>query len=256
MTAQTIADQGLVQAWPEPPRRVILMISPCRSGSTVLLRPFGYSGIPSFFQPIKNALRWRLEGREKPWLPPREDVVFLKETFGPFLAEETAFDPLAELCASGVDPTRLHLVLLQRDPGAVWSSWCEYWEGRTSKALFERAFAACGAVCRTAERLGIPVETCDFDACLADPKGRLGQLFQALDLRFDPSVVAGWDQRPGFGAQGSGIHMPEEPPAFVTRGVHNRAIEAQGIEAIATAQGRIRPISGGDFCALAGVAPG
>lgn len=68
-----------------------------------MLRVFGYDGFAAFYQPIRNALRWRLLGAHRPWQPPCvASPIFIKETFGPFHSAEVSFDPLAQLIGAGV----------------------------------------------------------------------------------------------------------------------------------------------------------
>jgi len=76
-----------IQIDPDKVSPIILSVSPCRSGSTVLLRVFGSSGIQAHYQPIKNTLRWLVQAQEFQWTLPYipNQKIFIKETLGPFL---------------------------------------------------------------------------------------------------------------------------------------------------------------------------
>ncbi len=43
--------------WPE----IVLVVAPCRSFSTALLRAMGLAGTPGIYQPLKTELRWEEE---------------------------------------------------------------------------------------------------------------------------------------------------------------------------------------------------
>lgn len=212
--------------WPP----VTLAVSPCRSGSTVLLRLMGYAGIQSFFQPIKNALRWRLQGMERPWVVPHDvGPIFLKETFGPFLNEEVSFDPVADLLAAGLPADRLQVLIIRRNPCDVWSSWCTYWRDRTTIDLLAASYRACERTFETAQGVGIRVFGCEYDALMANGRTQFQRLFDRLGYAFSPDLLSGWDRHPAYGAPGSCIVHPEEPDAFVTPGVHDQALASSGV---------------------------
>ncbi|NOR51464.1 MAG: hypothetical protein GQ470_02490, partial [Gammaproteobacteria bacterium] len=118
--------------------RIILSISPCRSGSTVILRAFGALGVESHLQPLKNLLRWRSLGKRHCWQP-RDNalkLIYIKETLGPFTEAETRFDPLSLLLATGISAERVSLLVLGRLPLETWASWRLWWPERTSIELF------------------------------------------------------------------------------------------------------------------------
>ena len=114
--------------------RIILSISPCRSGSTVILRAFGALGIESHLQPLKNLLRWRTLGKKHCWQP-RDDAlkpIYIKETLGPFTEAEARFDPLSLLLDAGISAERVTLLVLGRLPLESWASWQMWWPERTN----------------------------------------------------------------------------------------------------------------------------
>ena len=226
------ANLPLVSSWQTLPDRVLLLVCPCRSGSTILLRAFGHAGLPAYFQPIKNARRWQYEGHDRPWYPPdvaHDQAIFLKETFGPFHREETSYDPLAELLGSNLPAERIALVVLLRDPAAVWASWRHYWEGRTSPDVFAQAWAAPQRCVETASAAGVPSYAMLYEDLCQHPQAELSALFARMGRVFPLDALEDWDRKPGFGAAGSGVFMPDEPEAFLTPQAHEPMIRATGI---------------------------
>src|SRR5947209_13766937 len=72
---------------------VVCIVSPCRCGSTALLRATGCAGYRSYFQPLKRLIRKLLLGQNAGWeLPYTTDPIVIKEAFGPFLLAEAGFD--------------------------------------------------------------------------------------------------------------------------------------------------------------------
>lgn len=155
--------------------------------------------------------------------------MFMKETFGPFHFEETSYDPLAELLASNVPAERIALVVLLRDPAAVWASWCYYWEGRTSPEVFARAWDACQRCVETASSSGVPAYAMYYDDLCQRPLSELAALFAVMGREFPLEALEDWDIKPGFGAEGSGVILPNEPEAFLTPQAHEPVIRATGI---------------------------
>jgi len=205
----------------------MLMISPCRSGSTVMLRVFGYGGAAAYFQPIKNALRWGHLGENRPWIPPNDGgPVFIKETFGPFHRFETAFDPVQELIISGLAPDRLRLVVLLRDPGMVWVSWRTVWPQSARMELLAQSYRACLSCVATARQSGIPVVQLKYEASARDPGQTLSPLFSEMGLGQAEKALRDWPIRPAFGAAGSGVFLPKEPADYITQGAHDLVIQA------------------------------
>lgn len=214
----------------------MLLVCPCRSGSTIMLRAFGHAGVPAFFQPIKNALRWGLQGEWRPWEMPSDvdlQTVFVKETFGPYHPEETSFDPLSCLLDAGLPADRIILVVLLRDPAAVWSSWQTYWRGQTSPELFAAAWRACLRCVTTARAHGVRVQSLRHETLSTDPLHEMTALFEMLHLNFPPEALECWGEKPGFGVIGSGVFLPDEPEVFITPGVHDPVIAARSIHPVA-----------------------
>ena len=219
-------DAGLVRLVGAQPERVVLMVSPCRSGSTAMLRVFGYSGYTAVFQPIKNALRWQNLETSAPWEMPAVRSVFIKETFGPYHQFEVLFDPVQVLLEAGVDPARLRLVVLLREPADVWASWQAVWGGLARISMLEQAYAACEAAVASARVAGVGLDTLSFEACCADPRREVGRLFDAMGQTLTDHAVAHWDALPRFAQDGSGVVIPQEPERYVVPHAHAAAVQS------------------------------
>lgn len=199
--------------------RVILCISPCRSGSTALMRIFAAMGIESHFQEIKNTLRWLMQGENYHWTLPLKSnqVLFLKETFGPYTELECSFNPLEVLIRAGLRLDQLHLIVLGRDPLQVWTSWNNLWGNKNNSnvELFIMAYHNAEQIRLQAQQQGV-LSTCFIYDTLkpASVEDVFRKLFLRLNLSYSPSSIKNWKKLPPFAAPGSNIIFPEEPPPF------------------------------------------
>lgn len=202
---------------------IILSVSPCRSGTTVLLRVFGAAGVLAFFQPLKNVLRWWLQGKQVRWQVPRRagERVYVKETLGPYTEAEAGFDPLAALLGAGFPPEKLHVLIVGREPFSTWASWEAWWKGKTTTRIFALSYETTDGVRVAARQMGIPVTVMVYEA-LRDhpPEEVVRRLFARLGVSYSSLAVAGWESLPPMGESGSNVVWPEEPPPFVTPGIH------------------------------------
>lgn len=209
--------------------RIILAVSPCRSGSTVLLRAFGGIGVESHFQQLKNLLRWSLLGQDQSWTIPSSagPDLLMKETIGPFTEAECAFNPLQVMLDVGFPTEKLHVVTLGRAPLITWASWYGFWPDRAPMANMIKAFVTTNQIQEQARVLGIASTCLVFEAFRDNaPEAVFRSLFQRLGLVYSPLAIQGWDASPGFGAPGSNIVLPVEPDRFITPGIHDRVKNA------------------------------
>ena len=215
---------------PQQVSRIILSVSPCRSGSTVLLRVFGATGIVAHFQEIKNILRWRMQGGEYQWRIPQrvtEQTLFLKETLGPYTMAESTLNPLKMLLDAGMPAHKIHLLLLGRSPLNSWASWRSWWAHKTTVQHFIMAYKTTAEVGQLARHHHIATTTLVYEAIRDnEPTTVIQKLFAQLGLPFKPQSVAGWRVLPPFGSHGSNIRLPEEPPAFDVAHIHGQPIRA------------------------------
>lgn len=230
-TSQEIVDRVRV-GYPDEVARVILAVSPCRSGSTALLKVFGAVGIESHYQQLKNVLRWRLQGGEVTWRVPssRNGPIFLKETLGPYTAAESSLNPLDVLLRAGYPAEKLHVVIIGRAPLSMWASWHEWWGRRTGLDRLILAFETTDAVARQAREAQVATTTYVYEALRDNgPDVVMKRLFARLALPFAPAAVRGWRPLEALDAPGSNIVMPDEPPIFMrfVPGIHQPIRQAR-----------------------------
>ncbi|MFQ5616530.1 MAG: hypothetical protein ACE5GO_08735 [Anaerolineales bacterium] len=218
--------------------RVILSVSPCRSGTTVFLRVFGASGIQSHYQELKNVLRWQMQAGEAEWQIPQlptdgahpSETIYLKETLGPYTETEACFNPLDVLLKAGVPPEKLHIVVIGRAPFDTWASWDAWWRGVTSVDWFILAYQTTEQIRRQAYQYQIPVTVFIYEAIRDNGPGKaIGTLFNHLGIPYSSIAVGGWQALPAFGMPGSNIILPEEPPAFIVPDLHLLVEQADGL---------------------------
>lgn len=208
--------------------RIILSISPCRSGSTAMLRAFGALGIESHLQPLKNLLRWRSLGIEHHWHPHggASGPIYIKETLGPFTETEAMFNPLSLLLAAGVPAERLTLLVMGRSPLETWASWLHWWTERTDIQLFIDAYHQTETIHRQAQQLGMATTTLVYEAFRDNAAATVMQrLCQRLGIPYNAVAVDGWQNLSRLGEQDSNVSIPQMPEAFKTRHIRQRVEE-------------------------------
>ena len=112
--------------------RIILCCGKCRVGSTPLANVFGHANITALYQPIKTLLRHGLVGEICPPmdLAGDEPIIFIKETYGPYVAAECTFSPIRILLDAGFRPQDIKLIVMERRPEATIRSWWRCWYDR------------------------------------------------------------------------------------------------------------------------------
>lgn len=178
-----------------PPLTVIL--GPCRSGTTALLRAAAATGHRAYFQPLKRIIRQLSVGGSATQfeLPPSGDRIVIKETFGPFLLVEARFDPVMLLTARGYPKELITVLVMVREPGQMYLSWQRlYRSSREFGGVDVRVYSA--AVRHT---LACYQAACDagITATAFVPDGMaeagehvvLAAIFQRCGLRFGPEAV-------------------------------------------------------------------
>lgn len=179
--------------------RIILCCGKCRVGSTPLANVFGHAGIPALYQPMKTLLRHRLVGEVCPDmdLSPDEPIVFIKETFGPYVDAECTFSPLQVLLDVGFRPSDIKLILMERRPEATIKSWWQCWDDRIRSEDFLDLFCSASRnvyqTATTAAHHGVDVEYY-FHEESKTPSLAVPRLFESLGLldKFDMSILGNW----------------------------------------------------------------
>ncbi|SDU58475.1 hypothetical protein [Desulfobacula phenolica] len=197
--------------------RIILAISTVRSGSTALMRVFAAVGIPSYFQEIKNTLRWKMIGINHPCTLPQIPCkdLFLKETLGPYTQTECTFNPLEILLKAGLPKDRIHLVIIGRDPLHTWASCNSLWGQNTRIELMIQAFHTVEKIRCYALQNKIPSTCLTLETFKHESSETvIRKLFWRLDIPFHIQAVKNWEKLPFFGTKGSNIFFPKEPEIF------------------------------------------
>ena len=215
---------------PDDMPRLILSISPCRSGTTVMLRVMGAMGVESHFQPLKNVLRWRLEGEIRPWrlAAGARRTVYLKETLGPYTFAEATFNPLQLLLEAGVPAAKLHILIHGRHPLATWASWQKWWRGQTTLDYLLAAYQTTEKIRQQALATNLAITTLVYEAFdQISPTAVVKQLARRLQVPFTEKAISQWATLPAFGPSQSNVVLPEEPARFITPGIHDRVHQAK-----------------------------
>ncbi|MET9381010.1 hypothetical protein ABZY09_07930 [Streptomyces sp. NPDC002928] len=191
-----------------------LVIGPCRSGSTAVLRAAAATGHTAHFQPFKRLIRRTLLGEEARFaLPSGPGRGVLKETFGPFLLAESAFDPVTILSGLGYPSHLLNLIVTLRHPVDMYLSWERLHRandrfGGTDTEVFVAAFRHTLDLHRRARDSGLRVTAFAADA-LSDskPEDVLPVLFARHGLAYSSAAVR-WPTAPGV-LDASMVREPE-----------------------------------------------
>jgi hypothetical protein len=222
---------------PPPSARspVVCIVGPCRCGSTALLQATACAGYRSYFQPIKRLIRKLFLGENARWeLRPSSTVVVVKETFGPFVPAEVAFDPVELLLHKGYRPEQLTLVTMLRSPRQLLISWAKYFRHpplfpEIDLEIFADSFEQTARVLETARQTGVAavayvpdaLESVGSDVVLA-------RLFARIGLQYSRAAID-WRGAPPFGGPGSNAIREEiEPGFFRVPGVIDMVKEASG----------------------------
>jgi len=105
------------------PDHTLIILSPCRSGSTALLNAFAMAGYSSFFQPIKTSIRRMMVGDRTPVkIDVKTQILVIKEALGPYFSSEIHYSPI-NILKSKLNLNAISLVALLREPDACLSSW-------------------------------------------------------------------------------------------------------------------------------------
>jgi len=169
--------------------RVILILAPCRSGSSAVLNAFANGGWLSLYQPIKAAVRRAHAGEIEPVIinMPKNGIV-IKETFGPYFKAEVDYNPVRVLIDSGVNPSSLQVIALFRRPEECLTSWIKIFRpSDIDLSLFSESYQKVRDNCVDAHNRGIQVVSLPYEA-LANLRV-FQDLLSALDIKFVPTML-------------------------------------------------------------------
>ncbi|MGH1477951.1 MAG: hypothetical protein ACRBM6_04355 [Geminicoccales bacterium] len=206
---------------------VILCCGKCRVGSTPLANVFGHAGLAALYQPIKTLLRYKLVGELcPPWsLATDQPVVFLKETFGPYVAAECAFSPLQVLLDVGFRRQDITLVVMERDPLATIESWWRCWQSRIAPDDLMRTFVRASfnvhQLAVVAADHGIQVAYYLHEEA-REPETAVSRLFDTLGLSnlFDVSILRSWTASDSLRGANTAVRFFSQPRDYVIEDIH------------------------------------
>jgi hypothetical protein len=201
----------------------------CRVGSTALNNLFGMAGLPSYYQPVKAIARQRLVEQDvAPWLPPSpaaHPFIFGKETAGPYLLAECLYIPLQPLIDAGYPASKLHLIILDRQPADSLASWIDKWSSRVPEEILAHHFMIAALnvirVRNHARRHGVKVTHYVYEAS-REPLTAARALFRRLGLsdRLTDMAVTEWNEKGQLESDQAKIIFPEEPDIYTVPGLH------------------------------------
>lgn len=115
--SQSIAKQIALQG---QNTKIVLVVGTARSGTTAFLRVFSEEGIESWFQPVKQIIRGRLQHNQAYSFQIADaPYIMIKETLGGMTDEEIWYNPLEILLEAGVAKGNIHLITVMREPMSV-----------------------------------------------------------------------------------------------------------------------------------------
>lgn len=179
------------------PEEIILIMGPCRSGTTSLLNCFSMGGISGVYQPIKAAVRREHYGDKTPVIiGAGEKQLVVKETFGPYFGGEVHYDPINTLLQNGVSQSSIKVIALYRKPTACLDSWFRtFRKNDLDITLFGSAYEATRNYCSEAQEKGIHVVSIRYES-LGDEKV-FRDLAKSVGLPFAPHML-NWETSPYF----------------------------------------------------------
>jgi hypothetical protein len=205
-----------------------------RVGSTALNNLFGMAEIPSYYQPMKSITRHRLvEQDAAPWLlpsPAAHPYIFSKETSGPYVLAECLYIPLQQLIDAGYPASKLHLVILDRQPADSLASWIDKWSSRVPEHILARHYMIAALnvirVRSHARRHGVKVTHYVYEAT-REPVTAARALFRRLGLSdlFTDTSVTKWKEKGHLESDQAKIIFPEEPDIFNVPGLHGASAD-------------------------------
>ena len=238
VTGEEVADRIRIPDIEKLPR-IILGIGPCRGATTFTLRLFGASGILPLYQHFKYILRNILHNRQWIWTIPNTDsteILYNKETIGPYTQEECDFDPVyilekvientlirvgygsdSEFLRSKVSEiinAKVDLLFIMRDPYSTWRSWRKEWVERKGLDIdkmfdrFVRSYNRIWLIWERARELSYDCHILVRDA-YRDVEKTFNDLFLDLELPLPP-VLFNWSNY--INQNGMEIVFPEATP--------------------------------------------
>lgn len=208
------------------PPPIVLIVGPCRTGTTALSNVLIRSGLHGYMQPIKS-MRRAIEEGDIPVDFSVEDghaPIISKETLGAKTAAEF-FDPLKTLIAAGYPKESIHLIGMMREPRATLGSWVKMW-GKILFDGFTKSFNMTQEIMDNAEGSGIASITHYVHEAIstAPPAVVIGKLLDRLEgygceVRDRSDRAVDWREGSVFGDQNKAVTFFDKPPDKFIEGV-------------------------------------
>lgn len=192
------------------PPKLIIIIGPCRTGTTALANNFVKAGITSYMQPIKS-MRRAMEIREEivPWYIKEEEYAITKETIGVNTPADF-FDPVQILLDLGYPKNKIVLIPIIRDPIQTYVSWKCLW-GKADLQKFIQSYELILQIKNRAEQAGIKTIPYVHEIIRDNPVDMVvKRLFQELNLKIDSRCTTkDWG---AFKNGGNHLYFYDDPP--------------------------------------------
>jgi len=202
------------------PENVILILSPCRSGSSALLNAFAMAGFTSTFQPLKASIRRSVLGDKTPVdIEINSSTLVIKETLGPYFPEEVHYNPLKTL-TDKFNVKNLALITLLRNPDDCYNSWEKSFGNKSgysfSTDLFNQAYQVVLAAYLEARAANIPASAIKSEDI--GNRDILAKALRGVNTAFHEEMI-NWERSSRHAPNMYGFQKPVEPEAFKVSGI-------------------------------------
>lgn len=176
--------KNLIIPKPENCPRIILLYGPCRSGTTALFKSFSEVVPVSYYQPIKNIMRYG----EPQFFIENVSTIFVKETIGPWRDLECSYNPWSILLEAGVPIEKLSLIPILREPIKTYDSWLRTFDN-VKIDNFLQSYTNFLDTYELAKEMNIEVNPIYYEKLKWDPNMMMRELIEKLNLDYQESVV-------------------------------------------------------------------
>lgn len=205
--------------------KLIVIVGPCRTGTTAFANVFAKAGITVYMQPIKSARRAKEAGKKIiPWKIKEESMAVVKETLGA-ITEAEFFDPIEILLNIGYPREKLVLIAMVRNPYKTLSSWREMWTN-LDLSNFERSYQNIFDIKNRARNKDIKTIAFVHEATRDNtPNSVVQKMFAKIDFyKKTGKKVINWTDESKFGEDNSNkskLKFYDAPPEKFIKEVKN-----------------------------------
>ncbi len=209
----------------DDPPEMVLVVGPCRTGTTALSNVFARAGVVSHMQAIKSMRRAYEEGQPiVDLIIDSPDMILEKETLG-LKTEAEFFDPVSEFIERGYPADKIHLIGICREPRATLASWVKSWGELGKRVPFGGlvdSFQLVNQIMDQAKEKGVRTTYYVQEAIAAnEPAEVVKKIFNRTNVALGSNGIdlVDWRNGPVFGEPGSNIVFYDEPPPNFVAGV-------------------------------------